>query len=879
MGSYRSASRETFICLFASIFLASWSIFATVLPSLHAAPGDVIVYVDANATGDANGTSWEDAFTDLMLALTIAQPNHTIWVARGVYYPVDPGGLRTVSFNIPNGVEVYGGFAGTETDLSQRDWVANKTILSGDIGRDDITEDGVVTSPDGIVGDNTAHLVTINNADESTVLDGLIITGAQATSTDFVQDGAGMRMLNSSPILRNLVFSGNSAWANGGAIYSSNSNPVISNTRFVNNTAYDSGGAIFNNNSNPKIDNASFSKNVAQQDGGAIANENNSSPTIIDSSFSDNSANYSGAIHNVGGSSPTITRVSFSGNSATRDGGAISCHYNCKMIISDSQFTNNSTGPVGRGGGVVGGPGSTPTMTKVHFSNNTAYAGGGVYVDNDSAPTINNARFIGNEADSGGGVFLYNSAHLVMTDLLFAGNSARFGAGMTVDSNLTLTNAVFIGNKAEERGGGMDVFGEATLTNTTFSGNSAPLGGAVYNRRVVNLHNSILWANSSEVTRSDPNTTNFTSSYSLISGCKLGGVWNHACGNDGGGNLADAEPLFVSPVSHASAPTTAGDLHLLPGSPAIDKGNNAFNATTTDLDGKPRIIDTHIDLGAYEALPQLKTFVVGSGTLDYSPVLDQYPYDTTVSLTAVAKSGWSFAGWSGDLSGTTSPSTLQMNASKVITATFSNDPPTAHAGNDQTVLIGAQVTLNGSASSDADPDQTLSYKWTQKAGPQVVLSDPESAVTTFTAPNSAGQLIFELVVTDNLGAVSLADSVTITVTEDTSEVPRQPIADAGPDQSVPAGSTVTLDGSASYSPDGYTPLSYSWQQTAGPSVVLTGANTAKPSFTAPASASELTFVLVVIDSQGVTSVPDSVTIRVEASGASQRTIYLPIVKN
>ena len=77
-------------------------------------------YVNASATGSNNGTSWANAYTDLQSALVNkAQSGDQVWVEQGTYKPTS-GTDRTASFNIPDGVAVYGGFAGTETQLTQR---------------------------------------------------------------------------------------------------------------------------------------------------------------------------------------------------------------------------------------------------------------------------------------------------------------------------------------------------------------------------------------------------------------------------------------------------------------------------------------------------------------------------------------------------------------------------------------------------------------------------------------------------------------------------------------------------------------------------------------------------------------------------------------
>ena len=186
--------------------------------------------------------------------------------------------------------------------------------------------------------------------------------------------------------------------------------------------------------------------------------------------------------------------------------------------------------------------------------------------------------------------------------------------------------------------------------------------------------------------------------------------------------------------------------------------------------------------------------------------------------------------------------------------------PIADAGPDQTVAEGTSATLDGSASHDPDGD-ALTYTWTQTAGPAVSLDLADPVRPTFVAPEvprDGATLTFQLVVND--GRLDSAPAfVNVTVVN----VNHAPMADAGPDQTVNEGSLVSLDGSASFDPDGDT-LSYAWVQTGGPAVTLTSASTAQPSFTAPpvgSTGAALTFLLTVSD--GAASQTDSVDVLVE----------------
>ncbi|MEW8064268.1 MAG: PKD domain-containing protein, partial [Candidatus Thiodiazotropha sp.] len=158
---------------------------------------------------------------------------------------------------------------------------------------------------------------------------------------------------------------------------------------------------------------------------------------------------------------------------------------------------------------------------------------------------------------------------------------------------------------------------------------------------------------------------------------------------------------------------------------------------------------------------------------------------------------------------------------------YTNQPPVADAGVDQTIAAGETVQLDGSASSDAD-GAIVRYIWTQNRGPSVVLQDSRTATPSFTMPANA-ELAFTLTVIDDSGAVT-RDGVLV---RSAVNINQPPVADAGVDQTIAAGETVQLDGSASSDADGAI-VRYIWTQNRGPSVVLQDSRTATPSFTMPA---------------------------------------------
>jgi Ca2+-binding RTX toxin-like protein len=185
-----------------------------------------------------------------------------------------------------------------------------------------------------------------------------------------------------------------------------------------------------------------------------------------------------------------------------------------------------------------------------------------------------------------------------------------------------------------------------------------------------------------------------------------------------------------------------------------------------------------------------------------------------------------------------------------------DDAPSVEAGLNQSVDEGATVSLSASAS---DPEgQGLTYTWTQTSGPSVILSNASGATPSFTAPDMAANttLTFQVAVSD--GTNTTYDTVNVLVNADDDA----PSVDAGMNQSVDEGATVSLSAIAS-DPEGQG-LTYTWTQTSGPAVTLSGANGATPSFTAPDMAANTTLTFQVAVSDGTNTTFDTVNVLVNA---------------
>ncbi len=229
----------------------------------------VTLYVKSDATGNNDGTSWADAYTNLKTAMENATaPGDQIWVAQGTYTP--HASDRTQYFTLKKGVKLYGGFAGTETQLEGRDWKNNPTVLSGDLSSND---DGLVTYSNSLRSDNAYRVVYVEGS--NTLIDGVTITGGQANNTGnnlYNRGGAIYKSANANSLtIKNSIISKNVSNREGNVhmpFLSGSENTLhIENCITKNNFArygagfstYVDGGAVLD----VKVHNALFHANVA----------------------------------------------------------------------------------------------------------------------------------------------------------------------------------------------------------------------------------------------------------------------------------------------------------------------------------------------------------------------------------------------------------------------------------------------------------------------------------------------------------------------------------------------------------------------------------------------------------------------------------------
>lgn len=367
-----------------------------------------IAYVNQTATGLNNGTSWQNAYTDLSTAIN-STASGQIWVAQGTYIPTTdlngqvPANPRLNTFKLKLNIAIYGGFNGVETDLAQRNWTNYPTILSGNIG------------DPNVIQDNLIHIFSSEyvNLNSNTILDGIIIKGGYATDDGGAAHGGGIYVNQTSGgsfQMKNCIIEENYAEGTGGGLYIFNSNPTIENCIFRNNVAF-SGGGMYISYCNVVIRNSQFNGNIASYafsygQGGAIYIGSYSSTRIVNNTLTDNISTYDGgAIYNGSNYELRFYNNILSGNHS-REGGAL--FLDGESYLFNNLFFNNSAN--WNGGAVYmdySGNGQFINNTVVKNTANTS--GGGLYTFGP-APNIINSIFYNNTSPLGPQIRAYNNA-------------------------------------------------------------------------------------------------------------------------------------------------------------------------------------------------------------------------------------------------------------------------------------------------------------------------------------------------------------------------------------------------------------------------------------------------------------------------------------
>ena len=579
------------------------------------------IYVKSDAGGANDGSSWTDAYADLSDALNSSAPGDEIWVAGGTY---KPGGLAPSTssfFTFPHDLSLYGGFAGTETMLAERDWATNETILSGD--HNDNDEDN---NFDDFRVDNSLHVMWLTDTvTTASTVDGFTVRNGNTepgSGSGDLRRGGGI-FTYGAPAIRNCKFTQNYGYF-GGALYPRNSGAsgiIIEDCLFENNFG-GFGGAMYLLSGIATITDCEFIGNIANNGGtggrgGAIYNSSTTS-NIMNCDFSFNSApNSSGGAMMIRNGNDAefdpvnVVNCTFDQNMAAFGGAFGSYDPRSIANVTNCEFTKNTAAT--SGGSTTNGFGSTSNFTDCIFSENEASNGGAMYSQNDSA-TINiiNCNFSLNAATTGGAINISGDNEpnsptpipiLTVENTFIQNNlSASQGAGINIsNSNVVLKNVLLENNFNLDNtmgiGGGMSINTSDTihatidLINCTVVNNSGTIGAGISHWKlgdestsVLTLQNTVFnnpLGNNYEI---EDGTPILVSSGGNLS-TDLSMLDELVATND----LSGEDPQFVDLDNE--------DYHLANGSPCIDAGIE-LGAPLLDIEGLPRV--DGVDMGAFE---------------------------------------------------------------------------------------------------------------------------------------------------------------------------------------------------------------------------------------------------------------------------------------
>ncbi len=403
------------------------------------------VFVNQNATGNSDGTSWANAYESVDKALANVTSGE-IWVATGIYLPGGATPNNNSTFSFTGDIAIYGGFNGTESSLSERDPAANVTTLSGDLNADDIQANYTANK-----SDNTIHVITVESSLMNVTIDGFSIIGGHANSPAGT-DGSGGGIYALSPVTVNQCEFRNNVGNSGGGMYLGAS----------------AGGST--------VSNCKFNWNSGSLEGAGVMLSSVAGFTIAGCTFENNTT--SGIDDNDGGGGGTFQATSSS-----------------NINMDDCAFSNN-TNTTGRGGALTYYNSSNLTISNSTFNNNKAPTAGALYYSGEGLNNLEgadnfvltNCLFENNEATSGiGGAFRNRRGSYTLDDCVFSANMSTGSGGHirndTDGDDVVYKNCLFEdGLSSGGWGGAHTCYGAGTfmITDCEYNNNTCSnLGGAV----------------------------------------------------------------------------------------------------------------------------------------------------------------------------------------------------------------------------------------------------------------------------------------------------------------------------------------------------------------------------------------------------------------
>ncbi len=368
------------------------------------------------------------------------------------------------------------------------------------------------------------------------------------------------------------------------------------------------GGGLLLTNASPRFVNVTVIDCLAPLRGGGAFTQAGS-PSFDRCAFISNATFLGAGACVQGEGSPRFTSCTFTANGrgSTQGGGIYSEKTSGVLLVQDCEFSSDLGKFIaGNGIGMMIESGEA-SITGSRFINNRSVGGGGGITCAGGFTSMDRCTFIGNEARADGGAALrMEGGTLAVSNSLFSGNDREgFTSVYTFRATLTLSNCTFASN-----------------------GNSTMFSPLLFaSMSTISLRNCILWNNLSQGAAGQDAVQLSLGISTILFDSSLVQGWN---GDLSGSNTFSADPQFANPTGpDGLAGTLDDDLHLLPGSPCIDRGSNPLAAPApTDLDGLTRFQDDPltadlgvgpapvIDLGAYEFGPGCLADFDHSGFID-----------------------------------------------------------------------------------------------------------------------------------------------------------------------------------------------------------------------------------------------------------------------
>ncbi|MCX7049228.1 MAG: right-handed parallel beta-helix repeat-containing protein [Candidatus Sumerlaeota bacterium] len=430
------------------------------------APAPAQVFVDAAATGTASGASWDNAAVSIQTGIQLAYTSGIaqVWVASGVYRE---------SVVLRSGVLVLGGFAGTETDVGDRDFIANVTII-------DVT--GLAAG---------THRAALMDSTTTAGLDGFTLAGGQAQGAGADGWGGGALMINAGPsnTIANCICTSNIALM-GGGLYCDNSSPTLYSCAFTSNIAFSYGAGLALTSASFVMENCSFLNNVATSGGGGLYLEQ-SDLEFKDCVIADNHTSGMGAGLTALNSRLNLQDSLIQNNDSITSGGGFYFSQSSAVFHQCVITSNSASSRIGGQGGGGWINGAAPLFDGTEISRNSAWMGGGIYCQYVTTPALSfsQCRLTTNTAFNDGGAIYCFATSVTLSDCDVSANNASVAGGMFLQSSIAIatTCAIHANAAARDAGGAFVLGGMAEFNASTFTSNTAQRGGALAGFGVVIL--------------------------------------------------------------------------------------------------------------------------------------------------------------------------------------------------------------------------------------------------------------------------------------------------------------------------------------------------------------------------------------------------------